>query len=75
MAHGEKMTDPINGVSGTEVTSAGGSYSGGSFSGEHKKKNHKTSQSDLIEISKDARKKLTGSKKKTILEYLKELFR
>lgn len=68
------MTDPINGVSGTEVTSAGGSYSGGSFSGKHPKRSSATSQKDLIEISKDARQRSNGGKKKSLLEYLKDLF-
>lgn len=68
------MTDPVNGISGTHGTSAGGNYSGGRFSGDHKKRGATEPQSDLIEISRDARKQLSGKKKKSLLEYLKELF-
>jgi hypothetical protein len=68
-----KMTDPVKGISGSQGTSAGGSYSGG-FSGDHKKRVATPPQADLIEISRDARKRSTGKGKKGILEYLKELF-
>jgi hypothetical protein len=68
------MTDPVKGVSGALGTSAGGSYSGGSFSGEHKKRTPSPPQKDLIEISRDARERSTIKKKKSIIEYLKELF-
>lgn len=67
------MTDPVKGISGTQGTSAGGSYSGGSFSEHHKKRGAATPQDDLIEISKDARDRANGTKKKGIIEYLKEL--
>lgn len=67
------MTDPVKGVSGSEGTSAGGSYSGGKFSAGHKKKAASAPQGDLIEISQDARDRSTGKKKKGLLEYLKEL--
>lgn len=67
------MTDPVKGISGTQGTSAGGSYSGGGFSERHKKKVPTAPQSDLIEISQDARDRSTGKTKKSILEYLKEL--
>ncbi|MBW4054573.1 MAG: hypothetical protein HIU83_04080 [Proteobacteria bacterium] len=68
------MTDPIKEISGTQATSAGGSYSGGSFSGHHKKKEALAPQIDLIEISQDARDRSHGTTKKSILEYLKKLF-
>lgn len=67
------MTEPVKGVSGAQGTSAGGSYSGGSFSGDHKKRNQPVPQKDLIEISQDARDRSTGKKKKSLMEYLKEL--
>ena len=68
------MTDPIHGISGAEGTSAGGNYSGGNLSEHHKKRGPASQpQNDLIEISKDARDRSTGKKKKGILEYLKEL--
>ncbi|MHB8121477.1 MAG: hypothetical protein ACYDG4_04905 [Desulfuromonadaceae bacterium] len=66
------MTDPINRVSGALGTSAGGSYSGG-FSEHHKKSEATAPQNDLIEISQDARDRLKGKTKKSLLEYLKEL--
>jgi hypothetical protein len=69
------MTDPVKGISGTQGTSAGGSYSGGGFSGDHKKRGADSPKADLIEISRDARERSIGRKKKGILEYLKELFR
>jgi hypothetical protein len=69
------MTDPVKGISGTQVTSAGGKYSGGSFSDGHKKRSAPTPQADLIEISQDARDRSTGKKKKGLLEYLKELLK
>jgi len=68
------MTDSVKGISGTQGTSAGGHYSGGSFSGEHKKKSPAVPQPDVIEISRDARERSTGKAKKSLLEYLKELF-
>jgi hypothetical protein len=49
------MTDPVKGISGAQGTSAGGSYSGGCFSEHHKKIGPTAPQSDLIEISQDAR--------------------
>jgi hypothetical protein len=68
------MTDPVKGISGTQGTSAGGSYSGGSFSEGHKKTGYVyPPQVDLIEISKDARDRSKGKTRKNILEYLKEL--
>lgn len=67
------MTDPIKGISGAQGTSAGGSYSGGSPSGHQQKRGTTGPQFDLIEISQDARDRLTGKTKKNILEYLKEL--
>lgn len=66
------MTDQIKSVSGTQGTSAGGSYSGG-FSEHHKKREAMPPQNDLIEISQDARDRLKGKTKKSLLEYLKEL--
>ena len=66
------MTDPVKSISGTEGTTAGGSYSGGSTGG-HKKRAQQVAQSDLIEISQEARDISTGKKKKNILDYLKEL--
>ncbi len=68
------MTDPVKGISGTQGPSAGGSYSGGSFSEGHKKRGAPAPQNDLIEISRDARNRLKGTTKKSLLEYLKELF-
>ena len=68
------MTDPVKGISGSQETSAGGSYSGGGFSGDHKKKGATAPQVDLIEISRDARERSTGKKKQGLMEYLKELF-
>lgn len=67
------MTDPVKGISGTQGTTAGGSYSGGSLSDGHKKRGAISPQADLIEISEDARSRSKGNKKKGILEYLKEL--
>ena len=67
------MTDPVKGISGTPGASAGGNYSGGGFSGHHKKKSPAAPQDDLIEISQSARDRSEGKKKKSILEYLKEL--
>jgi hypothetical protein len=67
------MTDPVKGISGTQGTSAGGSYSGGSFSEGHKKRGATEPKADLIEISQDARDRSTGKKKKGLLEYLKEM--
>ena len=67
------MTDPVKGISGAQGTSAGGSYSGGSFSEGHKKRGAPAPQGDLIEISRDARERSTGKKKRGILEYLKEM--
>ncbi|NTX00026.1 MAG: hypothetical protein HGB35_08910 [Geobacteraceae bacterium] len=67
------MTDPVKGISGTQGTSAGGSFSGGGFPGGHKKRGPTAPQDDLIEISQDARDRSTGKKKKGLLEYLKEL--
>lgn len=68
------MTDPIKSISGAQKTSAGGNFAGGSPSEEHKKKSPTVPQTDLIEISQDARDRSTGKKRKNILEYLKELF-
>ena len=68
------MTDPVKGISGTQGTTAGGSYSGGSFSDGHKKRGATAPQADLIEISEDARNCSKGKTKKSMLEYLKELF-
>jgi hypothetical protein len=67
------VTDPIKGISGSQGTSAGGSHSGGSFSEGHKKQSQSAQQKDLIEISQDARNRLTGKTKKGLLEYLKDL--
>lgn len=67
------MTDPVKGISGAQGSSAGGSYSGGSFSDHHKKRGTPAPQDDLIEISQDARDRLTGKTKKSLLESLKEL--
>ncbi|MHB8056542.1 MAG: hypothetical protein ACYDHC_01470 [Desulfuromonadaceae bacterium] len=66
------MTDQIKRVSGTQGTSAGGSYSGG-FSEHHKKRETAAPLHDLIEISQDARDCLKGKTKKSLLEYLKGL--
>lgn len=66
------MTDPVKGISGTQGASAGGSYSGG-YSDHHKKRGEAAPQSDLIEISQDARDRSKGKSKKGLLEYLKEL--
>lgn len=69
------MTDPVHGISGTEGISSGGNYNGGGSLGHHKKRDSTPHpQNDLIEISRDARDRSTGKKKKGILEYLKELF-
>lgn len=68
------MTDPIKSISGTQTTSAGGSYSGGNLTDDHKKKSPAPPQNDLVEISQDARDRSTGKKRKNILEYLKEFF-
>lgn len=67
------MTDPVKGISGTQGTSAGGSYSGGSFSEKHQKRGAPAPQGDLVEISRDALERSTGKKKKGLLEYLKEM--
>ena len=67
------MTDPVHGVSGTQGTSTGGSYSGGSTSEHHKKRGTTAPQDDLIEISQDARDRSEGKTKKSLLESLKEL--
>ena len=58
------MTDPVKGTGGAQGTSSGGSYSGGGFSEQHKKKGTTAPQSDLIEISQDARDRSTGKTKK-----------
>jgi hypothetical protein len=68
------MTDSVKGISGTQGTHAGGHYSGGSFSEDHKKRHTNAPQTDLIEISQDARDRSTGKTRKNIMEYLKELF-
>ncbi len=68
------MTDPVKGISGSQGASAGGSYSGGGYSGHHHKKGAAAPQDDLIEISPAARKQAKGTTKKSLLEYLKELF-
>ena len=67
------MTDPVNGVSGAQGTTAGGSYSGGSFSEGNKKRGAAVPLNDVIEISEDARSRSKGTTKKGILDYLKEL--
>lgn len=68
------MTDQVKEVSGTQGASSGGNYSGGvSFEG-HKNRGAMTSQADLVEISRAARKRQSGKKRKNIFEYLKELF-
>jgi hypothetical protein len=67
------MTDPVQGISGSHGTSAGGSYSGGSFSEHHHKKGATAPEADLIEISQAARDRAEGKTKKNIVEYLKEL--
>lgn len=67
------MTDPINGISRTGETSAGGTYSGGSFADQHKKKKSHEPEHDLVEISRDARERASGKKNSSIIEYLKEL--
>lgn len=69
------MTDPVQGISGSQGTSAGGNPGRGGFSEEHAKKSAQLPQADLIEISKEARDRSTGKKRKNILEYLKELLR
>ncbi|MDD2273298.1 MAG: hypothetical protein PHP95_15500 [Desulfuromonadaceae bacterium] len=66
------MTDPIERVSGTQGPSAGGSYSGG-YPEHHKKRASPAPQKDLVEISQDARDRLQGKTRKSLLEYLKEL--
>jgi hypothetical protein len=68
------MTDPVKGIGSAQGPSAGGKYSGGSFSGDHKKHGTPVPQKDLVEISQDARDRSAGGKKKTIMEYLRELF-
>lgn len=68
------MTDPVSGVSGTTETSAGGTYSGGAFSEERKKRKSEVQGKDLVEISQDARDRLSGRKRKTILEYIADFF-
>lgn len=67
------MTDPVSGVSGTTETTAGGTYSGGAFSEERKKRKAEVQENDLVEISQDARDRLSGRKRKSILEYIADL--
>lgn len=67
------MTDPVGGISGTKETSPGGTYSGGSSGGQHKKKKSPLPEHDLVEISQDARDISTGKKKRSLVDYLKEL--
>lgn len=67
------MTDPVKGISGAQRTSAGGNFSGDGFSEHHKKRGATAPQADLIEISQTARDRSTGKRKKSLLEYLKEL--
>jgi hypothetical protein len=67
------MTDPVKGISGSQGTSAGGSFIGGGFPEDHKHKRANPPQADLIEISREARNRSTGKKKKSIFEFLKEL--
>lgn len=68
------MADPVKGVDGTQGATAGGRYSGGSFSEDRKKRGASLPQKDLIEISQDARERSGSRKKKSLFEYLKELF-
>lgn len=68
------MTDPINRISGTQGALVGGNYSGGNSSGDHRKKRTAEPQADLVEISQDARERASGKKRKSILDYFKELF-
>lgn len=67
------MTDPVGGISGTKETSPGGTYSGGSTGDQNKKKKSRLPENDLVEISQDARDISTGKKKRSIVDYLKEL--
>lgn len=72
---GSGMTDPINEISGTKNTSAGGTYSGGRSADEHKKKKPNVQEQDLVEISQTARDRSSGKSRKSILDYLKELLK
>ncbi len=67
------MTDPVNSVSGTRGTTSGGTFSGGGFTEERKKKKADVQEADLVEISQDARDRSSGKKRRSILEYLREL--
>ncbi|MDD5287189.1 MAG: hypothetical protein PHD54_15170 [Desulfuromonadaceae bacterium] len=68
------MTDPVGGVSGTKETHSGGSsFCGGGLAGERKKRKSEVQEHDLVEISQDARDRLSGKKRRSILEYLKDL--
>jgi hypothetical protein len=67
------MTDPVGGISGTKETSPGGTYSGGSSGDQHKKKKSAFPEHDLVEISQDARDISSGKKKRSIVDYLKDL--
>jgi hypothetical protein len=67
------MTDPVEGVRGARDFIRG-NFRGGNFSEHRKKRVTTTQQSDLIEISKNARDRSPCKPKKRILEYLKELF-
>lgn len=69
------MTDSVSGISGTKGTSSGGTHSGGGFPEERKKRNAKVVEHDLVEISQDARERFSGKKQRSILEYLKDLFK
>lgn len=67
------MTDLVSRVSGTKETSSGGNQTGGGFAEERKKRKAEVREHDLVEISQDARERFSGKKRKSILEYLKDL--
>lgn len=68
------MTEPVSRVSGTKETTSGGASSGTPFPEQRKKRGAKAPEGDLIEISKGARKAFSGRKRRSLLEYLKDLF-
>jgi len=67
------MTDPVNSVSGARGTTSGGTFSGSGFTEERKKRKAGVQESDLVEISQDAKDRSSGKKRRSILEYLREL--
>lgn len=67
------MTDPVKEISRTGEVSSGGASGGGETGHGHKKKQIPPDGKDLVEISQDARDRLAGKSRKSIMEYLRGL--